>query len=466
MTSDAKPPEFETLVLREDDLSLATDLYQLTMAAVYHLRAPGRRGSFELFVRRLPAHRNFLVFAGLEQGLAALKRLRFTPDQIDYLRSLDPFRDIEPSFFDALLDFRFRARVTAMPEGTVFFPSEPVMRVTGDLLEAQLVETLLLSTINFQTTIASKAARVRLAAGEDIALAEFGGRRAHGPQAATWAARAAWLAGFDSTSNVLAGYRLGIPVVGTMAHSYVLSFGSEREAFEQYVQTYPRHTTFLVDTYDTLSGVRTAIDLNVPFDAVRLDSGDIGGLARETRALLDRTGHEQVRILASGDMNEARIARLRDEGAPVDAYGVGTQLVTSADAPYTGGIYKLVDVELDDEVVPRQKLSTGKRTWPGKKQVYRRLQQGRFGGDRLAPFHGSEPQSEEHPLLEPVMDKGRILIEPSLAQARGRCLEQLGALPDRLRELEPAKEPYEVVIDPALELAAEEAAMRASASAG
>jgi len=453
-------------LLAQADLSLATDLYQLTMAAVYHLRAPGRRASFELFVRRLPAHRNFLVFAGLEQALAALQRLRFSPEQIEYLHALKPFQEIADSFFEALLDFRFRGRVTAMPEGSIFFPNEPVLRVTGNLMEAQLVETLLLSTINFQTTIASKAARIRLAAGEDVALAEFGGRRAHGPQAATWAARAAWLAGFDSTSNVLAGYRLGIPVVGTMAHSFVLSFGSEREAFQRYVETYPENTTFLVDTYDTLSGVRTAIELGVPFDAVRLDSGDIGRLARETRSLLDEAGHQSAHILASGDMNEEKIARLRAQGAPIDAYGVGTQLVTSADAPFTGGIYKLVDVELDHEVVPRQKLSTGKRTWPGKKQVYRKMRQGRFDRDRLAPSQGSEASRHEQPMLELVMEEGELLIEPGVERARARCQEQMKALPKRLRSLEIAERPYEVVIDRALESAAEEALARASAAVG
>ncbi|MGH9381563.1 MAG: nicotinate phosphoribosyltransferase [Thermoanaerobaculia bacterium] len=449
-----EPSRLDPLTLEEGDLAFATDLYQLTMAAVYHRRAPERRGSFELFVRSLPRDRNFLVFAGLEQALAALRQLAFGDEQIAYLRSLQPFQGVTDSFFDALCAFRFRGNVTAMPEGTIFFPEEPVLRVTGSLLEAQIVETLLLSTVNFQTMVASKAARVRLAA-EGIGLAEFGGRRAHGPQAATWVARAAYLAGFDSTSNVLAGQRLGIPVTGTMAHSFILAFESESEAFRNYVETFPQHTTFLVDTYDSLDGVRHALELGVPFAAVRLDSGDLAALSRAVRELLDEAGRRDVKVFASGDLNERKIARLRAERVPIDAFGVGTQLATSADAPYVGGIYKLVDVEVNGEVVPRQKLSAGKRTWPGKKQVYRLTVDGRMAGDRIT-LADDEPAGGEEPLLEPVMVEGRLLVHPTLETARERCRTQLDALPEPLRRLESAIHPYPVERDPGLERAAAE----------
>lgn len=449
-------PELDPLTLEEGDLAFATDLYQLTMAAVYHDRAPERRGSFELFVRRLPRDRNFLVFAGLEQALAALERLAFDDEQIAYLRSLPAFRSIPDSFFEALGAFRFRGDVAAMEEGTIFFPDEPVLRVHGSLFEAQIVETLLLSTINFQTMVASKAARVRLAAGPEVMLSEFGGRRAHGPQAATWVARAAYLGGFDSTSNVLAGQRMGIPLAGTMAHSFILAFESESEAFRHYVETFPEHTTLLVDTYDTLDGVRRALELGVEFAAVRLDSGDLATLSRATRELLDGAGHEKAKIFASGDLNEHKIARLRAERVPIDAYGVGTQLATSADAPYVGGIYKLVEVEMNGEVLPRQKLSAGKRTWPGKKQVYRRMVDGRMAGDRIT-LAGNEPRDGEKPLLRPVMAEGRLLVHPTLETARKRCRAQLAALPELLRLLESAADHYPVERDSSLERAAAQA---------
>ena len=297
------------------DLALATDLYQLTMAAAYHRRDPSLRGCFELTVRGLPPRRNFLVFAGLEQALAALSEIRFSDRQVDWVRQLPPFESVEDDFFERLRSFRFRGSVRAMGEGSVFFPGEPVLEVSGDLLEAQIVETLLLSVINFQTAVASKAARMRLAAGEGVQLAEFGTRRAHGPQAGMWAARAAWLAGFDSTSNVLAGQRLGIPVVGTMAHSFVMSARGESEAFRDYHRVFPDHSIFLVDTFDTLEGVEAALDLGVPFVGVRLDSGDLEQLSRQVRRRLDERGAGETMIFASGDVDEHVIASLRRAGA-------------------------------------------------------------------------------------------------------------------------------------------------------
>jgi len=434
-----------TFTLGDRDLALATDLYQLTMAAVYAELEPMPASTFELFVRRLPASRNFLVLGGLEQALAALEALRFDGEQLAYLRSLPPLRGVSTAFFDRLAAFRFSGEVWAMPEGTVFFAQEPVLRVTAPLLEAQLVETLLLSIVNFQTTIASKAARVRLAAGDAVGLAEFGGRRAHGPQAAAWAARAAYLGGFDSTSNVLAGQRLGIPVVGTMAHSFVMAFADEEQAFERYLDTFPEHAILLVDTYDTLEGVRHALALGRPFAGVRLDSGDLAALARETRRLLDAGGRPEARIFASGDLDEWKIAALRAAGAPIDAFGVGTQLSTSADAPYLGGIYKLVEIEAGGRALPKFKASAGKATYPGKKQVVREMSAGRMARDRVVPAAG-----QEGGLLRPVLRAGRRLRAEPLAGARAHCRAELARLPEPLRQLDPA-EPYAVEVDPALE---------------
>lgn len=457
----------DPFTLEREDLVFATDLYQLTMAAAYHARGEVPRGAFELFVRRLPEGRNFLVFAGLEQALASLEELRFGGDEIEYLRSLPPFAGVGDDFFGYLEGFRFRADVEAVGEGTVFFPTEPVLRVTGSLIEAQLAETLLLSILNFQTAVASKAARMVLAAkrpgaGPSVALAEFGSRRAHGPQAAAWVARAAWLAGFASTSNVLAGRRLGIPVVGTMAHSFVQSFAREQDAFAHYRGLFPGHTIYLVDTYDTLAGVEKAVALGAPFQGVRLDSGDLAELARGARRVLDRAGFENATIFGSGDLDERKIESLRAEGAPFDAFGIGTQLAALADAPHLSGVYKLVAVEEDGRWHPRSKASAGKATHPGRKQIFRRLDGERFAGDSIHPLDGAggepdagpEPPAGE-PLLRPVMRGGELLDDASdtwsLAAGRARCARQLARLPPAIAALDLAEEPYPVAIHPQLE---------------
>ncbi len=448
---DQQPVTASTFMLGNDDLSFATDLYELTMAAAFHHLPVMPRATFELSVRRMPTNRNFLVFAGLEQALAALVRMRFTDDQIRHLRSLPALRDIENDFFDVLRDFRFSGNVWAMAEGTVFFPSEPVLRVTGTLLEAQLVETLLLSIINFQTTIASKAARMRLAAGQGIRLVDFGGRRAHGPQAAAWAARAAYIGGFDATSNVLAGQKLGIATVGTMAHSYIMVFDREIEAYEHFHSVFPQHSTFLVDTFDTLEGVRRALALDKPFLGIRLDSGDLEKLSKEAKKLLDEAGRSEVEIFISGDLDEESIAELVAAGAPVDTVGVGTRLTTSPDAPFLDGIYKLVEVEERDRVVPKFKTSPGKVTYPGKKQVLRKYTKGQMRADRIAPLSEVEIFGSDAPLLQPVFRQGRILIDESLEEVRRHCRQQLDKLPNALRSLEVAEPPYLVTIDPTLE---------------
>jgi nicotinate phosphoribosyltransferase len=445
-----QPVAASTFTLGDDDLSFATDFYELTMAAAYHRLPRMPRATFELFVRQLPTNRNFLVFAGLEQALASLVRMRFNEDQIEYLRNLPAFQNFEGDFFETLRDFRFAGNVWAMSEGTIFFPGEPILRVTGSLLEAQLVETLLLSIINFQTTVASKAARMRLAAGNAVQLVEFGSRRAHGPQAAAWAARAAYIGGFDATSNVLAGQKLGIGVVGTMAHSYIMVFDREIEAYQHFYSIFPEHSTFLVDTYDTLEGVRRALALGRPFLGIRLDSGNFEQLSKEAKKLLDEAGRSEVEIFVSGDLDEVSIAALVAAGAPVDTFGVGTRLTTSPDAPYLGGIYKLVEIEDQDRSLPRFKASTGKETYPGKKQVLRSYAKGRMRGDRIAPLSEVEIFGSDVPLLQPVMRNGRILIDESLEEIKQHCHRQLEELPTALRSQRVAVPPYPVSIDPSL----------------
>ena len=434
----------------EGDLSFCTDLYQLTMAAAYHRRGGASRGAFELTVRRLPPRRNFLVFAGLEQALVALEALRFSEQQTSFLRSLPAFAAVEASFFERLRSLTFTADVWAMEEGTVFFPDEPVLRVCGDLIEAQIVETLLLSIINFQTSIASKAARIRLAAGDDLQLAEFGTRRAHGPQAAMWAARAAYLAGFDSTSNLLAGQQLDIPVVGTMAHSFVMSSSGERQAFLDYHRVFPEAAVFLVDTYDTLRGVERALDLGVPFHGIRLDSGDLAALAARARQMLDQGGRRDATIFASGDVDESVIGDLRRAGAPIDAYGIGSKLATSADAPYTGGVYKLVEVSDDGDDRPTFKESSGKSTYPGRKQVLRRRRGGVLEGDTLI-LASDRRQHQGEAMLRPVMVGGERVAEVSLGRARRCARRNLAALPEDLRAIDRIVDPYPVQVDQGIE---------------
>jgi len=412
-------------------LGPVTDLYELTMMAGYYASGiAGRRATFELFVRKMPEGRAYLVFAGLEQALGDLLRLAFAPEQIQAIRRWPVFSQVAPTVMDALAAARFEGDVWSVPEGTVVFPGEPLVRVTAALPQAQWVETLLLASLAYPTLVASKAARVVAAAG-GRSLFEFGARRGHGPLAGMLAARAAYIAGFAGTSNAEAARRLGIPAVGTMAHSWVQSFGTETEAFEAFARCFAENTTLLVDTYDTLEGVRRAAMIEPPVQAVRIDSGDLGALAHQTRVILDQRDRSQVQIVASGDLDEYRIAQLAALGAPVDSFGVGTELVTSRDAPALAMVYKLV--ELDGE--GKFKLSPGKTTYPMAKQVFRsRDRDGRFRGDHVAR---ADETAEGEPLLVPVVRSGRLVTGlPSLESIRRRCREQLASLPERLRRLD------------------------------
>ncbi|MBY0505602.1 MAG: nicotinate phosphoribosyltransferase [Bryobacteraceae bacterium] len=371
--------------------------------------------TFDLFVRRLPPQREYLVAAGLAQALAYLQEARFTAEEIAWLRQLPVFAHTPPEFFTYLANWRFTGTVRALAEGTVAFAGEPLLTVQGPLIEAQLVETHLLATISFQTMIASKSARlVQLAAGRQVI--EFGTRRAHSPSAGLYAARAAYLAGCQGTSNVLAGQRFGIPLYGTSAHAWVLSFTSETEAFRHLQGLLGERAVQLIDTYDTAEGARAAAALGKPLAAVRIDSGDPIALSREVRAILDAAGLHETRIMVTGDLDEESIAAIVAAEAPVDSFGVGTHLVTSADAPALSAVYKLVQYETQGLVRYPAKRSPGKATLAGAKQVYRQAH-----ADLLAT---PEELAAGEPLLTTVMANGEVLANPSLTEARERCARQ------------------------------------------
>ncbi|BCX82226.1 nicotinate phosphoribosyltransferase [Methylomarinovum caldicuralii] len=424
---------------------LLTDLYQLTMLQGYWHEGMAETAVFELFVRKLPPGRNFLVAAGLEQALDYLENLRFTAAELDYLQRTGFFDD---GFLATLENFRFEGDVDAMPEGTVFFPDEPILRVTAPLPQAQLVETRLINLLQFQTLIASKAVRCVLAA-PGKRLVDFGLRRAHGSEAGLLAARAAYLAGFIGTSNVLAGRRFDIPVFGTMAHSYIMAHDDELAAFRGFARSQPHNVVLLIDTYDTLKAVDKVVALarelaedGIRIKAVRIDSGDLGGLARQVRARLDAAGWSEIGIFASGDLDEYRLAELRD--APIDGFGVGTRLTTASDAPYLNCAYKLQEYA----GIPRRKVSKGKQTWPGAKQVFRHYDPaGRFDHDVLTT---ADDHLEGQALLQPVMRQGkRLQPQESLTGIRDRIAAQLQRLPEALKNLDGAAE-YPVEIAPAL----------------
>jgi nicotinate phosphoribosyltransferase len=412
--------------------ALHTDLYQLTMLASYfHQGRHQEPAVCEMFVRRLPKNRRFLVVAGLSRALQYLEGLRFTDAQIETLRTVPGLkRAMTQPFVEYLRGFRFTGDVCAMPEGTIAFENEPLVRVEAPLGEAQLVETFLLSTINHATMIASKAARVVLALEGRNAL-EFGSRRTH-PDAAVDVARAAFIAGFEGTSNVEAFDSFGVPARGTMAHMYIMGSDSERDAFAKYGQLFGA-STYLVDTYDTIEGVKNALDaVGEGVTAVRLDSGDLAALSREVRALLKARGREDVKIVLSSDLDEYEIARLSKEGT-FDIAGVGTRVATSDDAPSLGGVYKLTQIG-DRPVV---KLSESKVSYPGAHQVYRHEKNGMFAFDHLGMV--KEPSYEfveATPLLVDAMKGGRPLHHEELQVARDRCRAQLAKVPAEVKKVE------------------------------
>lgn len=414
---------------------LLTDLYQLTMLQAYYEREMTQTAVFELFVRKLPPGREFLVAAGLAQALEFVEGARFGPEELEWIDSSGLFA---PGFASRLEGWRFTGDIHAMAEGTLFFPDEPILRVAAPMPEAQLLETRLLNLVHFETLIASKAAHVRRAA-PGKKLIDFGLRRAHGAEAGLLAARAAWIAGFDGTATALAAPRFGIPVFGTMAHSFVQAHESEAQSFAHFAAAFPDNAVLLVDTYDSVEGTRRAAATPGRLKGVRLDSGDLDDLSRKARRILDDAGHREAIIFASGNLDEARIAALEAAGAPIDSYGVGTSLTTSADAPYLDAVYKLEEYAGR----PRRKRSTGKATWPGRKQVWREVDaSGRFERDTISMEGDAHPGE---PLLVPAMLAGKRLAQPTLAESRSRCLADLERLPAP-----------RVVVAPALERLAEE----------
>lgn len=413
--------------------ALLTDLYQLTMLQAYLERGMEETAVFEFFVRRLPATRGFLMAAGLEQVVEFLEHLRFQPWELEWLAGSGRFNR---AFVDYCERLRFTGDLHGMPEGTVCFPGEPILRVTAPLPQAQLVETRLMNLLHFQTLVASKAARlILIAPGKP--LVDFGLRRAHGAEAGLLAARASYLAGFSGTATVLAGALFGIPVYGTMAHSFVQAHHDEMEAFEHFAAAQPGNVVLLIDTYDTEEAARKVVALasrlkpkGIFIKGVRLDSGDLAEHARKVRRILDRGGLAGTEIVASGNLDETALRALISAGAPIDSFAVGTRLTTSADSPYLDCAYKLQEYAGQ----ARRKRSEGKATWPGRKQVYRQYDpEGRLASDILTL---ADDVQEGEALVQPIMQRGRQLAPPPpLSQARERAARQLACLPDRLRQL-------------------------------
>jgi nicotinate phosphoribosyltransferase len=417
----------------KDASPLLTDLYQLNMIQAYLDHGETRTAVFEFFMRSLPARRQFLMAAGLEQVLGYLDTLSFSPDELGWLASTGRFG---PQLVDYLASLRFTGDVHAMPEGTICFPNEPILRVTAPLPQGQLIESRAMNILHFQTLVAAKAARVVLAAGKRPVV-DFGFRRAHGAEAGLMAARASYIAGFAGTATVLAEKLFGIPTFGTMAHSFIEAHDDEVTAFENFARSRPNNITLLIDTYDTEAAARKVVvlakrlkQMGITIRAVRLDSGDLVALSRSVRRILDAGGCSDITIFASGGLDEDAIDAMLRAGAPIDGFGVGTSLTTSSDVPALDCAYKLQEYA----GLPRRKRSSGKVTWPGRKQVWRTYgPDGRMTGDVLGL--DGETQAGE-PLLRLVMQNGRrVDPPPTLADLRGRAQRELGRLPEPLRSL-------------------------------
>jgi nicotinate phosphoribosyltransferase len=451
-----RPDSNDPGLLTAAETSLLVDLYELTMAASYHAERKNDPAVFELFVRHLPPRRHWLLAAGLGPALRLVTELRFGQRELDYLAS----RGFRQSFLDYLSGFRFGGDIDALPEGTICFANEPLVRVTAPRIEAQLLETLLLNQINFQTMAATKAARVVLAAGggepgAGERVLDFSPRRDHGIDAAMKVARSAAIAGCGGTSNVAAAMHYGLDPVGTMAHSYILSFPSEEEAFVAFLRSFPDQGVLLVDTYDVEGGVRNAIlasqQTGVPLRGIRIDSGELEALSRRARELLDRAGMEETVIIVSGDLEEQRVAALVAAGAPIDRFGVGTELGTSRDSPIVNGIYKIV-AHTDEGGAWQgvRKLSLAKETIPGAKQVFRRFgRHGAMAGDTVA---AAQEELPGEPLLTGAMREGELVDAEPLERLRERAEENLRSLPAPLRRADDDAEvvPYPVELSPEL----------------
>jgi len=426
--------------INEKNLILSTDFYELTMGAAYYqynldnnIKEKEDIAVFELFVRDFPKNRNYLIFAGLEQVIHYLQNARFSERTIEFLRKKDVFKKIDSSFFDDYLPkFKFKLDVWAMREGNFFFPNEPIMKIQGPMFHAQLAETYILNVINYQTIVASKASRIKNVA-QDKSLLEFGTRRSHGPLAGVYAARASYIAGFNGTSNVIADIELGINSSGTMAHSFVQRFDTEMESFDVYNDIYGDNSIFLIDTYDTEQAANKITKFKNFIKAVRIDSGDLVDHSKKVRKILDENGCEKVLIVASSDLNENRIKEILDKNAPIDAFGIGTELATSSDDPTIAGVYKLIEYNHK----PKIKISEAKLTYPGKKQIYRIYnKQGEFKEDILTLDYEAAP-SDSEALLIPVMKKGILITNlPDLNNIQQFYIKNIKKLPNKFKELD------------------------------
>jgi nicotinate phosphoribosyltransferase len=421
--------------------SLSTDLYELNMVQAYLDQGEDAEAVFEFFVRRLPAQRGFLMAAGLETALDYLETLRFTADELDWLKASGRFRS---NLLDYLAGFRFNGDVHAIPEGTVFFPNEPILRITAPLPQAQLVESRLINIMHYQSLIASKAARMVLAANGK-SLADFGLRSAHGSEAGLLSARASYIAGFGGVANVEAGMKFGIPVVGTMAHSFVQIHDDEATAFEDFARARPDGVVLLIDTFNTEAGARKVVELaaklkkdGIGIRGVRIDSGDLIAMSRKVRDILDTGGLKDVVILVSGGVDEEFIAKVVASGAPIDGFGVGASLDASSDAPVMDCAYKLQEYRGK----PRRKLSEGKVTWPGRKQVWRTSKDGRMSGDTVSLETDRLPGET---MVVQVMRNGkRLAPAETLTAVRERAARELTRLPEPLRKLGTATYPVTI----------------------
>jgi len=430
------------------DSALLTDLYQLTMLQGYYEQGMEELAVFEFFVRKLPANRGYLVAAGLAQVLTYLEQLQFSSDEIAWLARTGRFK---PAMLARLEALRFTGDVHALPEGTVFFANEPILRITAPLPEAQLIESRIINLLHFQTLIASKAARSVLIAPDKL-LVDFGMRRAHGSEAALLAARASYLAGFTGSATVAAGMHFGIPIFGTMAHSFIQAYRSESQAFADFAGANPDNVVLLIDTYDTEAAAQKVVDLapalqaqGIKIKGVRIDSGDLADHARKVRTILDRGGLNDATLFASGNIDEYKLAELTVQQAPIDGFGIGTRLDTSADAPYLDCAYKLQEYA----GIARRKRSEGKATWPGRKQVYRNYDDnGMMSGDTVTVDNAL---CAGQPLLQGVMQGGKTVAgQPTLIEAREYAGRQLNALPMSLRRLSNTPE-YPVIISAELQ---------------
>ena len=414
--------------------SLKIDLYELTMAAGYFQNKVDVNATFELFCYKAPENRSYFIVCGLEQVVDFILNLRFSDEDIDFLRIHPAFKTVEPEFFDYLKGFRFSGNVWAMPEGEIFFVNEPILQIEAPIIEAQILETYLLSMMHIQTLIATKASRVVQAAcsdGKKRAVVDFGSRRAHGPEAAVLAARAAYISGCLGTSNVYAGKVFDIPIYGTMAHSWIETFDTEVESFDKYYKVFPENTILLIDTYDTINAAKKITELKKDIKAVRLDSGDLEVLSKKVRRILDRDGLQKVKIIASGNLNEYKILDLVKRKSPIDFFGVGTEMVTSKDLSSLDLIYKLVQIEdKGGNVKFKAKLSKGKKTIPGRKQVFRKYSRGGLFSKDIIGLYSEKAPKGTQPLLEQIIRNGELTKSlPDMRTIRRYAEERLALLP-------------------------------------